>query len=43
MNLYKNGFVVAEIGAENFAYKAWPLSNLRDDKIAESLTNRADD
>lgn len=43
MNLYKNGFVVAEIDMENGYYNAWPLSNLRDDKMAESLTNEADD
>jgi hypothetical protein len=43
MNLYRNGFVVAEMAAEGFAYKAWPLADLRDDRIAEALTNEADE
>jgi hypothetical protein len=43
MNLYKNGFVVAEIAVEGFAYRAWPLANLRNDRIAETLTNEADE
>lgn len=43
MRLYKNGFVVAEINTKDKAYNAWPLSDLYDDKIAEALTNEADD
>ena len=43
MNLYKNGFVVAEIKADDFSYNAWPLSKISDDKIAESLTDEAYD
>lgn len=43
MNLYQNGFIVAEIGDGNNLYNAWPLSELNDDKGAEALTDEADD
>ncbi|MCH5273320.1 MAG: hypothetical protein J1E35_06580 [Lachnospiraceae bacterium] len=43
MTLYKNGFVVAEVNAEDYTYNAWPLSNLPDDKAAVSLTEEADE
>jgi len=43
MNLYKNGFVVAELKCENSVYKAWPLSELRNDENAVKLTDEADD
>ncbi len=43
MNLYKNGFVVAEVNFEDFTYNAWPLNDLSDDKIAQLLTDEADD
>lgn len=43
MDLYKNGFVVAEMNSKNGLYNAWPLSNLSGDKVAESLTDEADD
>ena len=42
MNLYKSGFVVAEITDKgNFTYKAWPLFDLTDDKIALAITDEA--
>lgn len=43
MELFKNGFVVAEINTENFAYNAWPLHELSNDKIAVELTDEAYD
>lgn len=43
MNLYRNGYVVAEIDCENRCYHAWPLADIPNDKIAEALTNEADD
>ena len=42
MKLYRNGFVVAEItNMENFTYKAWPLFDLIDDKMALAMTDEA--
>jgi len=41
MSLYKNGFVVAEVNCKNTTYNSWPLSDLPEDKIAESLTDEA--
>ena len=41
MNLYKNGYVVADINNENSAYNAWPLSELKNDTVAEQLTDDA--
>jgi hypothetical protein len=43
MNLYQNGFVVAELNSENGFYNAWPLQDLSDDKVAASLTQEAND
>lgn len=42
MRLYRNGFVVAEItNTENFTYRAWPLFDLIDDKMALALTDES--
>ena len=42
MKLYRNGFFVAEItNMENFTYKAWPLFDLIDDKMALAMTDEA--
>lgn len=38
VNLFKNGFVVARMDAEESSYISWPLSDLTDDKTAELLT-----
>lgn len=43
MELVKNGYVVAILNAHGKAYYAWPLADVSDDKIAESLTDTADD
>ena len=42
MQLFKNGYVVAKLNVNDKAYDAWPLADLPNDKIAESLTDRAD-
>ena len=41
MILYKNGFVVADMSAENSAYNAWPLADKKNDKMAQALTDEA--
>ena len=43
MNLFKNGFVVAEMNVDDLLYRAWPLFELRDDKTAQALTDFADE
>lgn len=43
MELYKNGYVVAKLNADGKAYDSWPLSDMLNDKIAEYLTDKADD
>jgi hypothetical protein len=43
MELYKNGYVVARMNYNNKAYDAWPLSDMSDDKMALSLTDKAYD
>ncbi len=43
MELFQNGYVVAKLNIDGKAYDSWPLSDLSNDKIAESLTDKADD
>lgn len=43
MELFKNGYVVAILNNNGKLYDAWPLSDLTNDKVAESLTDKADD
>jgi hypothetical protein len=43
MELFENGFVVAQVNKTDSLYKAWPLSDIENDPVAESLTNEADD
>lgn len=42
MELFKNGYVVAKLNGNDKAYDAWPLADLSNDKVAESLTDKAD-
>ena len=42
MELFRNGYVVAKISTEPFAYNAWPLYDLENDGIAELLSKEAD-
>lgn len=42
MELFKNGYVVAKLNVNDKAYDAWPLADLPNDKIAEALTDWAD-
>ncbi len=41
MNLYPNGFVVAQVKKGNAAYHAWPLEDVCNDKTAELLSDEA--
>lgn len=44
MRLYRLGYIVATVeNYRNFAYCAWPLSNIKNDKIADELSTEADD
>jgi len=43
MELYKNGFVVAQLNSNDKIYDSWPLSDLLDDEIALSLSDKADE
>lgn len=44
MKLYKTGYIVATIDDNNiFSYNSWPLLNVKNDEIADRLTDEADD
>jgi hypothetical protein len=43
MDLYKNGFVIANLDTRDGSYEAWPLASREGDAVAESLGKEADD
>ena len=44
MKMYRTGYIAATIEKNNgFSYFAWPLLQIENDIIAESLTDEADD